>query len=240
MRNIICIALILVSQNNFGQFMISKNIDQPRFNNIATKAVIRDSTDKVINIKDVYTDIVNGKKLLISKNGIDTTELYVLGVKSKKLGKIFEEYLKESKKLNRQLIGKPCPDIGFTDMDGNKYQLSQLKGKVIVINYWFIGCGPCRRELPELNQLVEKFKGKNVLFFAFANDRFDDLKTFLEKNKYLYQIVPDAHTIAKQNNINSYPTNIVIDAKGTLRFFESGYSNTTAKNIENHIKRLLD
>ncbi len=51
----------------------------------------------------------------------------------------------------------------------------------MVLNFWFIGCAPCRVEMPGLNQLVSEFKGKDVVFIAFATDAAEDLQTFLKE-----------------------------------------------------------
>src|ERR687893_223477 len=59
-----------------------------------------------------------------------------------------------------------APAFSLTSMDGKKFELASLRGKVVVINFWFTGCPPCIEEMPKLNELVEKFKDKDVVFIA--------------------------------------------------------------------------
>jgi peroxiredoxin len=170
----------------------------------------------------------------------DSSSFYAVGPRSKMFSKQFGKALSENKKHNKKQIGKVFPNIEFTDIEGNKYQLSLLKGKMLVLNFWFIGCKPCLMEIPGLNSLVKEYEGQNISFLAFANDKTEALQYFLKKNEYLYRIIPDAFLIAKQNNILSFPTNIIIDRNGRIVFFESAYSNSTVKNIRRKIKKMLD
>src|SRR5688572_27232831 len=60
-------------------------------------------------------------------------------------------------KLRECFIGLKFPDFSLTSIDGKQFQLSELKGKVIMLNFWFIACAPCVAEMPLLNQLVEEY-----------------------------------------------------------------------------------
>jgi len=61
-------------------------------------------------------------------------------------------------------VGSDAPDFSAVDMNGNSYSLGILKGKVVVINFWFVECKPCVIEMPELNEIVEKYKSEEVVF----------------------------------------------------------------------------
>ncbi|MCT2563336.1 TlpA family protein disulfide reductase [Chryseobacterium herbae] len=105
---------------------------------------------------------------------------------------------------------KPRPAIDFTvtDIKGKKHQLSKLKNKTVVLNFWFTNCLPCVKEIPELNELVKA--NPDVVFIAFATDKADKLKKFLGKHQFSYHIVPNALDISKKYNIAAYPTHFVI------------------------------
>ena len=61
------------------------------------------------------------------------------------------------------LLGKPALPFSVTDINGNNYSLESLKGKVVVINFWFVECKLYIMEMPELNKIVEKYKNKDVV-----------------------------------------------------------------------------
>ena len=74
----------------------------------------------------------------------------------------------------------PAPAFKAATLDGANVSLENLKGKITVLNFWFINCGPCRGEMPELNKIVDEFK-EHVRFLAFATDSAEDLRDFLKK-----------------------------------------------------------
>lgn len=107
-------------------------------------------------------------------------------------------------------IGEQIAPFEYEDIDGNLLKSESLKGKAIVLNFWSTGCAPCIKEMPQLNELVEKMKDKDVVFIALAsNDNKQSLKNdFLPKHKFLYQVV----TInGNDYSVTALPTHIIID-----------------------------
>lgn len=122
---------------------------------------------------------------------------------------------------------KPTPAIDFTvtDMKGKKYQLSKLKNKTVVLNFWYISCAPCRKEIPDLNELVKA--NPDVIFIAFAEDKSDKIKKFLTKHPFSYSIIPDASKISKKYGIAAFPTHYIVKNGMFTHKFISG--NSTQK-----------
>src|SRR5262245_30857907 len=77
--------------------------------------------------------------------------------------------------------GTMAPTFSLTSLEGEKFDLSALRGKVVVLDFWFIGCAPCVAEFGKLNDLVDKFKDKGVVFIALAMDDDAALRPFLKK-----------------------------------------------------------
>lgn len=126
-----------------------------------------------------------------------------------------------------------------SDIDGNKLSSKNLKGKILVLNYWFINCPPCRLEIPELNKLTEQYKNDSaVVFVAVALDEKYSLKKFLKTSPFRYAIVDNGRYIADEYRINSYPTNVVIDQEGKIYFHSTGYSMNIAHWINKSIDEL--
>jgi peroxiredoxin len=117
-----------------------------------------------------------------------------------------------------QLEGKPLPDFHFTDLNGKVYDRETCKGKIVVINSWFIGCHACRQEMPALNKLVDSLRNhNNILFVSLAYDSPDQLKSFLTKTKFNYAIVPNMETyLIDTLGIQISPTHFIINRKGIV------------------------
>lgn len=134
---------------------------------------------------------------------------------------------------------KPAPDFQVQTLDGRKMRLSELRGKVVVLNFWFIGCGPCRVEIPSLNKLVEEFESRNVVFIAFALDPADRLPSFLKDIPFRYQVVPDASALVKSFGVELFPTHILIGKDGRIEFFLTGGSADRDTDLRVMIEQLL-
>jgi len=126
--------------------------------------------------------------------------------------------------------GEPALDFIATDLDGNTYKLSDLKGKVVVLNFWFTKCGPCVAEMPELNQLAANFKNEDVVFLAITFNKKAIVNQFLEKQDFNYTILADANHVISMYGVRSYPTSIVINKKGEIVLKELGY-RTNIKEV---------
>jgi len=112
-------------------------------------------------------------------------------------------------------------------IQGNRIELNQLKGKVVVLNFWFVGCPPCRMEIPELNELTKAFAGKEVVFVGVALDEKADVEQFLVSTPFEYQQIASGQSIATQYGIKGYPTHAVMDKTGKVVFQTMGLAPNT-------------
>jgi thiol-disulfide isomerase/thioredoxin len=107
----------------------------------------------------------------------------------------------------------------FTDLKGNLYNESNLKNKVIVINYWFINCVPCRQEMPELNKIVDYYKNNSsVVFLGISLDSKDELINALKSFDFNYNIIPNSNSFLDSLHLDGYPSHEVIDKAGKVIF----------------------
>ena len=136
----------------------------------------------------------------------------------------------EQKAEARYTPGEPALDFIATDLNGKTYKLSDLKGKVVVLNFWFTKCGPCIAEMPQLNTLVSNFKDKDVVFLALTFNEKGVVNQFLESNPFKYTILANANDVIKMYGVNSYPTSIIINKKGEIVLKELGY-RTNIKEV---------
>jgi thiol-disulfide isomerase/thioredoxin len=124
------------------------------------------------------------------------------------------------------------------DIDGIKYNINDLKGKIVIINFWFIGCKPCEAEIPKLNQLADAYQNSpSVIFLAVALDDKYTILNFVRKTPFHYHIIPNGRRITVGNyGITHYPTHVVIDKDGIVRFHATG--NTS--DMESRMKKTID
>ena len=155
----------------------------------------------------------------------------------------FDEYLLRSKtsKSSPSIIKRPSPNFRMTSLDGKIFDLAGLRGKIVVLNLWFISCGPCRREIPRLNEIVAEFKNSPVVFIAPSFDDAEALKTFLKTNRFEYNIVPDAEEfVVGKFNATLFPTHIIIDADGQIESVMIGAAPRRPEEVRRELLRLLD
>lgn len=132
--------------------------------------------------------------------------------------------------LTAERLNRPLPDFELTDMDGHVISNKALYGQITVINFWFTRCPPCIIEMPYLNQLKERYAGKEVRFVSFAPEDSGQLAAFLKRFDFDFQHIPDAQSFIKQFGVG-YPKNIIIDRKGIVRYIGGGIVRKAGADI---------
>ncbi len=120
-------------------------------------------------------------------------------------------------------VGRPMPELTSEDLDGKKVRLSDLKGKVVVLDVWTTWCGPCREMIPHEREMVERLKNRPFQLVSISADaEKKSLTNFLAREK-----MPWTHWWSGQTgeaiealNIQHFPTIFVLDAEGIIRHKE--------------------
>ena len=139
-----------------------------------------------------------------------------------------------------EIIGTPAKSFETKDMEDHPVILNQYKGKVVVINFWFINCKPCVMEMPDLNKLVKDYKDQEVVFLAFSPDSKVALEKFRSKKAFDYQIIPSSNEVIKTYQIQGYPTHVILDKEGLIQHHETGLSQNTIYDLRDKIDELLE
>ncbi len=138
------------------------------------------------------------------------------------------------------LVGSDALPFSVTDINGNEYSLEELKGKVIVINFWFVECKPCIMEMPELNEIVEQYKdNKEVVFIGFATNDANRINAFLQKKTFSYALIPNSRDVARSYGISSYPTHIIIGKDAKITYHTTGLGPNTISDLKKNIKQSI-
>jgi len=120
------------------------------------------------------------------------------------------------------ILNQPAPALVLHSLDGKTYVPARMKGKVIVLNFWFEACKPCVSEMPLLNAIKEKYDPGKVVFLALSLDNADAVNKFLKKHQFNFTIIPGAGKAADSYGVYAYPATVVIDAAGIVRFMQVG------------------
>jgi peroxiredoxin len=110
-------------------------------------------------------------------------------------------------------------DFTLKDLDGNDVSLHQFRGKYLLINFWATWCGPCKIEMPSLEQLYRQFKSDRFDMLGISNDMFGKrvVKPYILAKKITFPMLLDQRmTVSRQYGIVSLPTTILIDPQGII------------------------
>lgn len=129
-------------------------------------------------------------------------------------------------------IDKPAPDFTAKNVGGEIIQLSELKGKIVVLDFWATWCGPCKAAFPFVQKVYEKYKDNPDVVILAVNTweketgakREKRVEKFIEKNQYTFPVVFDESKIVEKYKVEGVPTQFYIDRGGMIRFKEVGFA----------------
>lgn len=137
--------------------------------------------------------------------------------------------------------GKTAADFSLRTPDGKQLKLSDLKGKVVLLDFWATWCPPCRKGIPDLVELKKKYGSKGFEVVGISLDRDNtiaDVVPFMKNYKINYPVVyGDAAVIGNYGNISSIPTSFLIDRSGKIVSSHEGLMQKTV--YEQEIEKVL-
>ena len=142
--------------------------------------------------------------------------------------------------FKNSLVNKPVKSFHLTDLNGKKWNSKDLSGKTVVINFWFTACKPCIQEMIYLNKLVEENKDSSVVFIAPAPENEAQIKKFLKKYAFEYNITPSSTDFISAMNIENFPTHLVVDKEGIIRQVFIGYADDIKEKLQAEINNLMN
>ncbi|MEO0074583.1 MAG: TlpA disulfide reductase family protein [candidate division WOR-3 bacterium] len=132
-------------------------------------------------------------------------------------------------------------DFTLEKIDGGTITLSQLKKKVILIDFWATWCPPCQEAIPHLVDLYDKYKDKGLAILGISLDQNKEaIPPFINEYKINYPILLGNQEVAKKYQIQGIPTFFVFDRSGNIVYKEVGFSEKSKSQLEIKIKELLE
>ena len=139
---------------------------------------------------------------------------------------------------NLALDGVPAPEMDAVDLDGKSHRLSDYRGQVVLLNIWATWCGPCREEMPALDQLYKERSAEGLVVLGFSVEDPTLQRQFAEELPVSYPLLTNEGNIPETFGTTArYPSNFLIDRQGQLRRAPS--TDEPFENLVRAVDKLL-
>ena len=137
--------------------------------------------------------------------------------------------------------GQQAPDFALKNSDGENIRLSEFRGDVVMINFWATWCGPCRQEMPLLDELYQRYQrvGFNLLGVNIDDDSRRAMEMIEELGVDFPVLFDDRKDVSRLYEVEAMPVTVILDRQGTVRFIHHGYKPGYENKYLDQIRSLL-
>ena len=140
------------------------------------------------------------------------------------------------------IVNKPAPDFALRSMKGPSVRLSEHLGEVVIINFWATWCGPCRQEMPLLDELYAKYQLAGLVLLSVNID--ENAQPAIEMAQTLqvsYPVLFDARKeVSRAYDVSAMPVTVLVDRAGVVRYVSEGYKPGYEKRYTDKLRELLN
>jgi thiol-disulfide isomerase/thioredoxin len=148
-------------------------------------------------------------------------------------------YTEQQAQNRAEVVGKPAAVWQTKDLQGKEHSLKDYRGKVVLLDFWYRGCGWCMRAMPQVMQLVDDFKDQPVAVLGMNTDGDEkDAQLVVDAMKLNYPVLK-AQGLPEKYKVQGFPTLVIIDPEGKVADFHVGYSPTLREDVAAVIKGLI-
>jgi thiol-disulfide isomerase/thioredoxin len=144
--------------------------------------------------------------------------------------------------VSADIVGKPAPDFALRSLKGPSVRLSEHLGEVVVINFWATWCGPCRQEMPLLDELYGKYQLAGLILLSVNID--DSAEPAIEMAHTLgvsYPVLFDTRKeVSRAYEVSAMPVTVLVDRAGVVRYVSEGYKPGYEKRYTDKLRELLN
>ena len=139
------------------------------------------------------------------------------------------------------VLGQPAPDWKVIDLAGNHHRLADYQGKILVLDFWYRGCGWCVRAMPQVNQIADEFAAAPVVVLGMNTDsKLEDAKFVENEMRLKYPSLRIDDELPKRYGVRGFPTLVILDQEGVIRDIYVGYTPTLRASVAESIRLLLE
>lgn len=138
-------------------------------------------------------------------------------------------------------VGSAAPDFALKSGSGHNIRLSELRGQVVLINFWASWCGPCREELPLLEKLQQRYRkaGFSLLAISIDDSRANADSMLGKLGVKLTPLYDPDKRAAKRYDVDTMPATLIVDRDGRVRYVHRGYRSGNEVKYEQQVRELL-
>ena len=135
----------------------------------------------------------------------------------------------------------PAPDFTLKSNSGENIRLSELRGEVVLINFWASWCGPCRQEMPILSELHDRYKAMGFTVLAVnVEENTSDARKLLKDMPVSFPVLFDSDsTVSKQYEVVAMPSTVLVDRNGNMRYLHKGYKPGLENTYVEQVRALI-
>ncbi|MGI9303102.1 MAG: TlpA family protein disulfide reductase [Gammaproteobacteria bacterium] len=147
----------------------------------------------------------------------------------------------EPQAATARLEGAAAPDFTLKSSNGYNMRLSEYRGQVVMINFWATWCGPCRQEIPVLNELHFNYKPLGFVMLGVNLDEKPGKALHMAQEMGMaYPVLFDQQKdVSRLYEIDAMPTTVLIDRDGTVRHVHRGYKVSYGETYQQQIRKLI-
>ncbi len=207
-----------------------------------------------LNVERFAEDAVMGKSDLLGDCRVPLAQIHsirsttpsdtaaMMALRDWKLKFAPEPVLPQTGGESSPLLNQDAKSFRLPLLAGGDFELSQEKGKVIVLDFWATWCGPCIKSLPDMIDQMSTFDSKLVRFIGVNQaEAKDQVKSFLETRGWKFEVVLDAsQRVGQSFGVEGIPHTVVIGPDGKVAYVKTGYEPDGAKKVAEVVKKLLE
>jgi thiol-disulfide isomerase/thioredoxin len=142
------------------------------------------------------------------------------------------------------LIGQAAPAFASTDLDGKPISLDELRGRVVLLDFWATWCGPCVKAIPHIQKVAEQFSDRPVTILGINRDQpgsIEKVRSFLAKKNITFrQAMSGTEQIGREYKVSGIPTTVLIDPRGVIQSVHIGFGEGAEQRLASEIESVLE
>jgi peroxiredoxin len=173
-------------------------------------------------------------------NFAGNTRIEIMKIRNLLAGLVFSVFAASSL-ASSGLTGQPAPDFALKSSSGENLRLSEYRGDVVMINFWATWCGPCRQEMPLLDELYSRYQrvGFNLLGVNIDDDSSRAMDMINELGVSFPVLFDSSKQVSRLYQVDAMPVTVIVDREGNVRHVHQGYKPGYEQKYLDQVRALL-